>query len=787
MITNLKAFLKFLGRNRVYTAVTVVGFSVSMMFVIVLGLYVRQELSVDRFHTKGDRIYLAITEREDLGRVATFGNPVGPWLVDNYPDVEGFVRTMSYECQISTAGSDDAVDTRGLVADSTFFTTFSFPLVEGNSGQVLSGPNSAVVSQSFATRLFGAADPIGRTMKLSGGETSREAELTVTGVMADWPGNTLFPKCDFVAEYHVLNTLWGRNVIDNHNNSSWTMFVVERPGGDMRSHRASMVEGLKTESWIFKDGHSKNIDFVPLKDVYFGGIKDYMLEMRGNDKTRVTLYLGIALLILVVALLNYVNMTVAQAGFRGKEVALKKLHGATRGMIVAQLLVESLVVTLISFGAGLMLAFAAEDFFNNVFDTTLNLAGAFTAPVVAAMVGLIAVLTLVSGIVPATMMSRFKPIEIIKGAFSRRVKAVWSKVLAVFQYAVSIALLACCAVIIMQSRYLSTRDIGLTRDGVMLINNFVSNREAQKALVALLAEIPGVEAVSRMETNPFNSMGGNWSFNYNGEPQSFEQLYVDSVFRRLFGVTVTPTGADPKAKNVVYMNRVGYNSLKADQTNNVVTLNEYSTLTVAGIVSDFNFRPLNQTQEPMMLIESNNNGGRYIAVKIAAGNDLVATAERVRAAYTEFTRSDRFEWQWADDTVRDFYQTERRTSRIMAAFTGLVILIMLMGIFAMSIYTLRQKEREIALRKVHGSTIGEILVLLSRQSLVSVAIAFAVAAPVAWWAMNRWLQTFPYRISTPWGVFIVAGVAVLALSLVCTGWQSLRAATANPVNSLKSE
>ncbi len=189
----------------------------------------------------------------------------------------------------------------------------------------------------------------------------------------------------------------------------------------------------------------------------------------------------------------------------------------------------------------------------------------------------------------------------------------------------------------------------------------------------------------------------------------------------------------------------------------------------------------------MLSINEDNLWAGALAVKISAGSDLVATSKRVTDEFARFAGTDRFEWEWADDMVRGFYEAERRTSRIMGAFTALVMLIMFMGIFAMSIYVLRQKEKEIAVRKVNGSTIGEILALLSRQSVVSVAIAFVIACPVAWWAMTRWLQGFPYRIGIAWWVFAAAGAAVLMLSFICIGWQSYRAATANPVESLKSE
>ncbi len=784
LITNIKAFLKFLERNKIYTAVTVIGFSVSLMFVIVLGLYVRGELSVDKFHAKGDRIYL-VTNDMYGGKRSSFANPTGPWLTDNYPDVESFTRVMTMGMNGDIEMPDGkVVATEWLLADSTFFNIFSFPLIEGNPRDVLAAKNAAVITRSFATKIFGEADPVGKSLTVSG------RDFDITGVMADFPHNTIFPPVDFVANYARLPEYWNSpDIMDTWENGSFPLFILERKGSDIRAKNREIVEKFTPVSVFYKIGFASEMEFVPLEEVYFGEVDNNpVINLRRNDTQRVMLYLGITLLILVVALLNYINMTVAQAGFRGKEVALKKLNGANRLSIVAQLLTESFIVTLLSFGIGVALAFAFESFFDDVLATTLDLAGEFTLPMVAAMAGLIVLLALVSGIIPAMMMSRFKPIEIIKGSFSRRVKGVYSRVLAVFQYTVSIALLICSAFIVMQSHYLASRDVGLRKDGVLLLQSTEPDSDRKTAIKRSLADIPGVEAVSLMSQNPFNANRMNKIMDVDGGPLSFEFIEVDSIFFRLFEVKVESTGVDIAgipSRDILYLNRAAYNALDAERTDNMVNLG--SNFMIGGIV-DFNFRPLNEPQGLMMMqISGDDMSVNVIAVRISKNSDVLAVGEKVRDEYADMTGYDRFEWEWADETVHDFYEAERRTSRIMGAFTVLVVLIMLMGIFAMSIYVLRQKEREIAIRKVHGSTVGEVLALLGRQSTVSVAVAFAAAVPMAWWAMSRWLQGFSWRVDLAWWVFATAGVLVLVLTFVCVGWQSWRAATTNPVKTLKSE
>lgn len=785
-LTNLKVYLKFLGRNRVYSLVTVAGFSVSLMFVVVLGVYVKQELSVDRFHEKGDRIYFATNSKEGT-MIGAYANPVAPWLRDTYPDAESFARVYSTELSIERPDGE-VVDASGMLADSTFFNIFSFPLVEGTPSEALATKSSLAVSRSFAINIFGAENPMGQSLTMSG------HNFEVTGVFADFPKNTVFRAPEFIANYNMVDEIHGYEVLDTYNNSSFTFFVLEREGGDIRSKEADVFEKLKGVSWFFEEGFADKVTFVPLEELYFTPMTVFAIQLGSNDTDRVALYLIVVILILVVALLNYINMTVAQAGFRGKEVALKKLHGAGSGSIVVQMLTESLVVTLISFVAGLFMAFAMEHFFNNVLNTRLDLAQQFTAPMIAAIVGLVVFIAVASGVIPALVMSGFKPLEVIKGTFSRRMKGVWSRVLAVFQYAVSIALLICCAFVVLQSKYLENRDVGLERDGVVLMQNTVHGDTGRlSALKDMLSDIPGVEAVSMMARNPFNSVGGNNSMQYNGEALSFERFDVDTTFFRLFDLAVEPTGneqTNTRGETLyrLYLNRAGYTAVDAAEKNN--TMEPWGGANVNGVVGDFNFRSLHSTQFQgliMMHVFDEMSWAGVIGVKLSAEGDPIATLDRVKAEYEAFSGEDRYTVEWADDTIRAFYEQERCTSRIMMIFAALAILVMLMGIFAMSIYVLRQREKEIAVRKVNGSTIGEILVLLGRQSLLSAAIAFVVACPVAWWAMSRWLQGFAYRTTLNPLVFVAAGALVLALSFLCTGWQSLKAARRNPVESLKSE
>lgn len=783
-LADFKVFRKFLARNKVYTFVTLVGFSVSLMFVLILGVYVKQELSVDGFHEKKERIYLMSNEGK-----AAFASPVAPYLKDNYPEVENFSRVFSMDLELKQL-NDSYIDVKGLYVDSTFFNIFSFKLLEGDPSEVLRLQNNVVISRSFANRIFGNENPIGKNIELSDHMTKSGYDYVVTGIMEDFPANTQFPQTDVLGNYRIINHFWGWNgQIDTYNNSSFSMYVLESEGADIRAKSNAVMEDFKKFYWMYQQGFATDLKFIPLQEVYFERPGTFNFDLKTNDKTAIMTYMGIAILILVISLLNYINMTVAQAGFRGKEAALKKLMGARRRGIIVQMLVESLIVTSIAFLIGLVLALLAEPFFNNVFNTQLGLKSQFNLPTTLYVVGFVLLISIVAGFIPALLISGFKPIEVIKGTFGRKVKTSYSHVLVVFQYAVSIALLACTFFIIRQSNYLADRDIGLDRENIMIMDYTLRGQNRAAATREVLMSVPGVEQVAFSGRNPINSFGGNSSFEYQSEAFSFETIGVDSAFFKLFGIEITPTGLDiANSNNVIYLNNPGYNALRPDSATHFVPLWGENGLNVGGIMSDFHFRSLREPLGPMWIwIDNDSNWASSVIVKFAPGADAYQTARKVREAYSAFSETDRYNSEFVDDMIYKFYEQERHTSKILEAFTLLTILILIMGIFAMSIYIMRQKEKEIAIRKVSGSSEAQIVTMLNRQSIWRWLIAFVLACPVAYYAMARWLESFPYKTTLAWWVFAVAGLIILALNLLTVSWQSLRAARKNPVESLKGE
>lgn len=772
-ISDLKIYQKFLFRNKLYTLVSVIGFSISLTFVILLGIYVKQELSIDSFHEKKDRIFLLAHDE-----ATSFGNPVADFVKDKCPEVESYTRIHSMPVILGEKGLPKT-KADALFADPAFFDIFSFKLIEGNPSEVLTPLKSVVVTKSFAYKMFGDKSPTGAHLIIN------NSEHTITGVMEDIPENTQIPKVDFIINYKSIAQFWGGDwILNTSDNFGFTMYFLEKEGSNLPAKTSMLLELFKKEFWFYKNGFSNDLKFIPLEDAYFK-ISDSYSPIRTNSKTLITVYTGIVILILVIALLNYINMTVAQSGFRGKEAAMKKLLGCSRKSLILQLLIESFLMTSFTFILGLFMAFLIEPTFNNLLNTNLNLSSQFTSLLIVISTIFVLLISIIAGLIPALIISGFNPIEIVKGSFSRKVKSKYSKVLIIFQYVVAITLLICSFFIKQQSDFLVNYDKGFNSDGIFIMDNVLDSTQLA-GFKNKLQSISGVELVSYSQGTPVTG-SNNYSFELDGEQFSFQQLVVDSTFFKIFNIKITPTGIEPN-NNTYWVNQIAFNALHPDSVTFLANFGNNNHSQIAGIVSDFNFKSL---REPIGLIRisilPNGHIPWNIVVKIAHGANLYTTADKIKDTYSKYSGGEFFESRFIDDIVQKTYEKEQKISQIISAFTILTIVIMVMGVFAMSIYLIRQKEKEIGIRKVNGATEGEILRMLNIDSFIRVLIAFVFACPIAYYAMSRWLEGFAFKIELRWWVFLVAGVAVLLLSLLSVSWQSLKAARANPVDSLKSE
>jgi putative ABC transport system permease protein len=717
----------------------------------------------------------------DAGTTSAFSNPVADIVKNKCPEVETYTRLVLRNIEVEADG-DEKLKSDAFFADRDFFRIFSFPLIEGNAAQALEVKQSAVISRSYANRLFPNENPVGKTLRIKG------VTITITGVMKDLPQNTLLSNADMVLNYRMLEEYFGNDILENWGNSSFPVFFLAKPGADLPSKAPLLLEDFSKDYWIYTQGFSKELSFVKLQDVYFGNIHIYVSGMKTNSISLVSTYLGIVLLILVVAILNYVNLSISQAMKRGKESAVRKLLGSSHRAVFMQYIMESTLMTFVSLLLGILLAFWLEPFSNEVLNTNLHLAQQFTPGFILVLLGGTVVVGAISGLFPAWVTSRFEPIEVVKGTYSYRVKTVYSKILVTFQYTVAIVLLIYSVFIVRQNDFLLKFDLGYSSENLFVLENRLHGQQYQ-GFRDKLRGIAGVENLSFANGTPLDG-GDNFSFDYNGEPVSSQVFQVDTAFFDVFGIKVQYIGATPSGKSHLLLNRKLYDILQPDSLSHTVyTGKEMGHILVSGVIDNIHFSPLHNTVGPLQIEVRTDDrfNAHSITVKMVAGTDVRNTANQIKAAYADYSGETNFDAKFADEYIQDMYEAEEKNMKIILAFTILTTVILMMGVLSMSLYYVRQHEKEIAVRKVHGSSELEILSMLNSRFILYVAIAFVIAVPVAYFFSVRFMQGFAYNVGLSWWVFALAGIFTALLSIVFVSIQSWRTVIANPVGMLKND
>ena len=767
---SLKSFFKFLSKNKLYSFVTISGFAVSLMFVLLLSVYIKQELSVDQFHKNKGRIYRLYREEG-----STFGAPTGDYVKNQFPEIEAYTRIKNMSGNAVFKG-DKQTRMNYLLADSAFFTMFSFKLIEGNPQEVLKTKDQAVVSETFAHKMFANENPVGQSFQLN------DKSFIVSGIIEDMPQNTQFEKFDAIITFNMLAEFWNYpELLTSNGNSSFAVYFMAKKGTDLPSKAPVILEQFKKDYWMYKQGFSKELEFEPLTDVYFSDSSGPAI--RQNNKSSVFMFGGIAVLILVIAIINYINLTVAQTGNRSKEIAIKKLVGSSKGALVYQQILESVILSLMAAFIAVILAFLAEPFFNNQMDTNLSLIHQFGSSFILISLLIIVLTGLISGIIPALLANKFNPIEVVKGSFMFKTRRSYSKVLIAFQYTVAIVLLVSTLTIMRQSEFMQNYDMGFNKENIFWMDNTIDANQ-REAFRNELKSIPGVEEVSYCMGMPIDG-GNNQSFNYNDKPVSFQEFKGDSLYLKLFGMRVHETNV-AYSKDGVWINQTAVKLLELGD--NPTSFKYYETeVPILGVIEDFNFRSLHEQVGPAIIRQlTTQNRPWSIAVKISDTN-IIETVKRIKEKQASFTGGLPVESGFIDSSVNLWYTTEAKRSKLIGAFTLLSIIISSMGIFAMSLYYIQQKVKEIGVRKVNGAKVLEVVTLLNKDFLIWVLVGFVFATPIAWYAMNKWLENFAYKSNVSWWIFALAGLLALGIALLTVSWQSWKAATRNPVEALRYE
>lgn len=773
-LLNFKSFFKFLSRNKVYTAIDVFGLSVSLMFVILIAVYTAQELSTDRFHKNLDRMYVLARDGSP-----TVSLPTGYLLKNRYPEIEKVCpAVLSNLSEFQVCYGDKKLLASNACVDSTFFNFFSFPLLEGDPDNALKDKYSAVISRSFAHKLFGQEDPMGKSIRIS-----ESTSVIVSGVMEDIR-NSVFPYRDILVRVERAEEFNSSIALNNDGNAGCTVvFVMVHEGADLSSKIPDILSYFKEVFWIYKMEFSKEVRLIPVSELYFADFEYSPLE-HGN-RSFVMLLLSVGLLILIFAVFNYINLTVAQAGQRAKEMATRRLLGSSRRELFARLIMESTLLTLISFVIGLLMAYAAVPFANNLLATKLYLSEAYTPLSIGVTVCLLPLIGLLAGLLPAMLISSAKPIDVVRGTFRRQTKMVFSKCFIIFQNVITIATVVAALVMGLQIYHLIEAPLGYDRENLLVVDNTCRSKSEITAVLDELKAIPELKSVGLTCGTPFSG-GNNLSGIYEGKSLSFQQLVMDSAVFNMLGLQMKQDNQVATQNQWAwFLTERAFRDMELPETAEVFQLKGSGSVPILGVIKDFHLRSIVQESSPLMLRFSDFKADWPWEFLVKVEGNLYTGYDKVRKAVEKVTGMD-CTAKYLDQQVQDTFEVQIRMVKIISVFAAIAILISLLGLLAMSTYFIQQRAQEVAIRKVFGSDNKGILLRLISSFLLYVGIAFIIATPVSWYFMRQWLSDYSYRISlSPW-IFLVAGLFCLLVSFFAVFFQSWRAANTNPVKNLKN-
>lgn len=792
---DVRFFVRNFFRNKLYSGITVLGFAMALTFVVLLTVYIRQELSVDVFHARKDRI-VRLANDKGYG----YSGPMAVMLKEQFPEVEDYCLFMTNEDGLAAVSPTEKIRYTYAYVSPSFFQMFSFPLLQGNPDEVMRERHSMVISQALAHKLYGNESPVGKEIKVAG------VTVPITGIMADMPENTHFPDFDAAVNIKGLTDYWGwtdGDVLESMGIATFSLYVLEKPGADLKAREQDILSSFqKNGSYYEGENGPKKVVVEPLEQIYFspygGGSRKY------NSKGLVGVLIAVVGVILMLAIINYINLSIAQGSMRAKEMSVKKLLGSSRRMLFMQYITESVIMCLLAFVIACGLSVLAEPIFNQLMNTHIEVVPLFFSWVFLAVLAVIVCIGIISGLIPAWVVTRFNAIEVMKGAFRKKTKGVYSKVLISFQYVVAIALTICTIVLIKQTRFMEYYDMGFKQENIARFS-YVLDAAKKETLRNEVLKLAGVKDVAFVQGDPLDG-GNNYSFDYEGRHLSFQTFNVDTSFFRMLGLQVTPTGIsnvegrkymrwtmrNGRTESVVlreqsvWLNKEALRQLGLEGLPVGFKVDNHTT-SVRGIVNDFHIRDLSQKLEPVMIAPLQGPETPWNMLVQLQGDHQFATFDEIKKVYRQLSEGTPFEATFMDDAIRQWYNRTERISGMIGYLCGLAVLLSAMGILAMATYFIQQRIKEIGIRRVNGATIGEVLEMLMNSFIKWIVIAFVIACPIGYYVMNRWLMSFAYRTTMDWWVFALAGILALCIAGIMICWQSWKAANTNPVEVLKNE
>jgi putative ABC transport system permease protein len=802
MIKNyLKISIRNLLKQRSFTFINVFGFAIGMTCFILIMLYVRYELSYDRFIKNSDRIYRVAIERKYPDKVRNWGRtalPVAATFQEEFPEIIQGTRLITNDnALLVTYGDKNIYSSRVVFGDPNFFEVFSIPLIKGSPKAALAEPNSVVLSQEASEMVFGDADPMSKTLAIN------NVDYSVTGITKNLPGNSHF-HFDFLLSTSTISAFDGQEWIN-----AWGAFtyILVQGGVEPESLEAKFPEMVKKymAPEVVDEVKSSFEDFVAagngyrfflqrLEDIHLRSNLDQEIEANGNI-AYIYIFSAVSIFVLLIACINFMNLTTARSANRIKEVGVRKTVGSTRGQLIVQFLLES---TILSFVA-LVIALCAVQFllpsFRNITDRPLDLDVFSSAFVLPGLILFILIMGLLSGSYPAFFLSSFQPIAVLKGRRQKGSLHRWLRNgLVVFQFTVSIVLIIATLVVGDQIEFMLNKDLGFDKEHVVVIKNGNVLQQRVQAFKQSLLAIPSVSSVSGSFNVPGEAFDGN-VHKLEGETDeravSISVIFADYDYVETMGMEIVSgrnfsLDFSTDRQNTYVLNETAVKMLGIKEPIGARITDHFRMYSVIGVLKDFHFKSLHSEISPVAYVANPGIRANFVCARISP-RDIPGTLSALEKKWKEFTGGQPFEYSFLDDELTAHYEAEQKTRQITGLFSFIAIFIGCLGLFGLAAYIAEQRTKEIGIRRILGASVLNIVFLQVKEFTKLVALAFLIATPLAYLGIQRWLHNFAYSIELTLPPFVVAGLVALLIALITVSFQAVKAAFNPPVESLRYE
>ena len=798
----LTIFRRGLSRQKGYSFLNVCGLAIGIACFLLISFYIRDEYSFDRMHSKADRIYRVhqVLEADGVGeRSASQQFPVAQALLNDFSSqIESAVRLFNFQAPtlaVSTIdGKKEFNESRLFFADSTFFDVFDFPFLKGSAKSALAMPNTMVITESMAKKYFEGEEAVGKFLRFQG-----EQNFLVTGVLKDIPSNTHF-QFDFLASFASLHDVYDPSVPERWHwywNPCWTYILLRDASAatEVETTLPAFVQKYFPD-YVRED---VSMSLMPLTDIHLKSSMDYEIQ-QNSSLTTVYVFASIAIFVLLIASINFINLSTARAAKRAKEVGMRKTLGGQKIQLIGQFLFESIMLAAISVAVAVLMVAVALPFFNMFAEKIIRLSILFEPFYLSLLVLLPLAVGITSGIYPAFVLSAFRPITALKSTAGMEKGVAFRKSLVVVQFTLSIILLIGTGVAIDQLKMLQTRDTGFVKENVILIpiarSPIAANYLSLRNEFLRNPNVVGVTATEEIVGSKHQV--GNLSIEGMEGTRPFPRLNIRHDFIKTFGIPLA-AGRDYSEDirtddslallvNETFVRQMGWESNESAIGKKVGI---HPDQRIVGVVKDFNFTSRHQPIRPLALKLNTADGAfnlliKYMVIRIS-GNATAETIDWIAQQWKAQMPAWPFEYFFLEGELENMYSAENKMSKVTLIFSGFSILVACLGLFGLSTYTAEQRKKEMSIRKVLGSSESEIFLLFSKHFFVLILIANAIAFPLAYVVMERWLASFAYKVEIDLTLFLLAGFVAAAIAFVTISYQAFRSANTNPAETLRSE